>query len=66
MAPAYANLFMGGFEKNSSNGYADKPYFWFGYIDDIFMVWTQGAEKLNAFITYLNSIHPTIKFTSEL
>ena len=34
-------------------------------IDDIFMVWTHGNEKLDSFITYLNSIHPTIKFTSD-
>ena len=29
------------------------------------MVWTHGEDKLNNFITYLNNIHPTIKFTSE-
>ena len=29
------------------------------------MVWTHGNEKLESFIAYLNSIHPTIKFTSE-
>ena len=65
MAPAFANLFMGEFEKNAISGYADKPYLWYRYIDDIFMVWTQGEDKLNNFITYLNNIHPTIKFTSE-
>ena len=31
----------------------------------ILMVWTHGNEKLESFIAYLNSIHPTIKFTSE-
>ena len=29
------------------------------------MVWTHGNEKLESFIAYLNSIHPTITFTSE-
>ena len=29
------------------------------------MVWTHGEDNLNEFITYLNSIHPTIKFTHE-
>ena len=29
------------------------------------MVWAHGEEKLDNFITYLNNIHPTIKFTSE-
>ena len=65
MAPAFANLFMGEFEKKALEGYVDKPFLWFRYIDDIFMVWTHGNEKLDSFITYLNSIHPTIKFTSE-
>ena len=29
------------------------------------MVWTHGNGKLESFIAYLNSILPTIKFTSE-
>ena len=65
MAPAFANLFMGEFEKNAISGYADKPYLWYRYIDDIFMVWTHGEDKLNNFITYLINIQPTIKFTNE-
>ena len=30
------------------------------------MVWTHGRDELNKFINYLNSIHPKIKFTSEI
>ena len=66
MAPAYADLFMGGFEKKALQNYPEKLHLWLRYIDDILMVWTHGGEKLNEFIKYLNSIHPTIKFTSEL
>ena len=29
------------------------------------MVWTEGEEKLNTFIEYLNSIHSSIKFNHE-
>ena len=29
------------------------------------MVWTEGEDNLKTFIHYLNSIHPTIKFTHE-
>ena len=65
MAPAYANLFMGEFERKALKDYADQPFLWLRYIDDILMVWTHGEEKLDNFITYLNNIHPTIKFTSE-
>ena len=30
-----------------------------------FMIWTHTEDKLRTFITYLNNIHPTIKFTSS-
>ena len=65
MAPAFANLFMGEFERKALEDYVDKPFLWLRYIDDILMVWTHGNEKLESFIAYLNSIHPNIKFTSE-
>ena len=65
MAPAFANLFMGEFESKALEGYVDKPFLWLRYIDNILMVWTHGNEKLESFIAYLNSIHPTIKFTIE-
>ena len=61
MAPAFANLFMGEFERKALEGYVYKPFLWLRYIDDILMVWTHGNEKLKSFIAYLNSIHPTIK-----
>ena len=41
------------------------PFVWWRYIDDIFMIWTEGEDNLKTFINYLNSIHPTIKFTHE-
>ena len=34
-------------------------------MDDTFLLWTHGEDKLNEFITYLNNLHPTIKFTSS-
>ena len=65
MAPAFANLFMGNLEEKALGGFQYKPLFWFCYTDDISMVWTHGNEKVDTFIAYLNSIHSTIKFTSE-
>ena len=41
MAPAYANLFMGDFEKKAFQNYPDKTHLWLRYIDDILMVWTK-------------------------
>ena len=65
IAPAFAYLFMGEVERKALEGYVNKPFLWLRFIDDILMVWTHGNEKLDSFIAYLNSIHPTIKFTSE-
>jgi len=41
------------------------PLVWWRYIDDIFMIWQHGEEKLKDFISQLNSCHPSIKFTVE-
>ena len=64
-APNYANVFMDRFETKVLQNWPLKPLLWLRFIDDIFMVWTHGEDKLEEFITYLNGIHPTIKFTSE-
>ena len=29
------------------------------------MIWTHGEEKLMEFVTYINSLHDSIKFTHE-
>ena len=65
LAPNYANLFMDRFETKALKGYPLKPLVWKRFIDDIFCIWTHGKESLKDFIKYLNSIHPTIKFTHE-
>ena len=67
MDPAFANLFIGDFERQAINNSPEKPYLWWRYIDDIFLIWTLGEEKLDKYITNLNlnSLQSTIKFTSE-
>ena len=49
MAPSFANLFLGTFEANALKNSPFNPHTWFRYIDDIFMIWTEG----------LNNIHPS-------
>ena len=63
--PSFANLFLGYFEDNALEKAPFYPHVWLRYIDDIFMIWTEGADNLKVFIDYLNNIHPTIKFTSS-
>ena len=66
VAPNYANLFMDRFKTKALKGFPLKPLTCKRFIDDIFMVWTQGEESLKTFIDYLNSLHETIKFTHEM
>lgn len=35
------------------------------FIDDFFMVWKKSWQKLDEFLTAINNIHPTLKFTYE-
>ena len=47
------------------NFFVEKRLVWWCYIDDIFMIWQHGEEKLKEFLKILNSFHPTIKFTAR-
>ena len=66
LSPAVANLFMVYFEKKAIETANLKPKLWIRYVDDVFVVWSFGKEKLLNFLDHLNSIHPRIEFTLEL
>ena len=63
MAPSYANLFMGKFEQQAIDNSSLKPFIWWRFIDDIFMIWTHGEEHLKTFIGYLH--RPFSKMAAE-
>ena len=65
MAPPYCILFLAELEEAFLETCEFKPEVWFRYIDDIFIIWTHGEEKLKSFLENLNNFHETIKFTSE-
>ena len=65
MTPAYANLFMDDLEQKILSQSPLKPLVWWRYIDDVFMIWPHGEEKLSEFVN-LNSSHETIKFTHDV
>ena len=65
MAPSYANLFLAKFETDALSRAPFQPFIWWRYIDDIFMIWTRSVQDLNTFTSFLNDIHPTIKFTCD-
>ena len=66
VAPTLANLFMGYFEEKFVYTQKFKPTLWARFIDDIFIIWPHGRLELESFITHLNRVHHSIKFTSEI
>ena len=64
MAPPYAILFLDYLETNFLDNSTFKPWLWWCYIDDIFLIWEHGEDELN-FINSLNDFHPNINFTSD-
>ena len=65
MASSFANLFLGIFETNALSNAILHPHTWLRYLDDIFMILTEGLDHLKIFVNYLKSIHPSIKLTSN-
>ena len=66
-APNFANIFMNRCETHLLATAPDqkKPLIWKRFIDDIFLVWTHGEEKLNTFLDHCNKCFPTIKSKSQ-
>ena len=58
MALSYANLFMGRFEQHAIANALHKLIIWWRFIDDIFLIWTEGEEHLKHFISHLRGPAP--------
>ena len=65
LSPVIANIFMEHFEQSALANSVYVPKIWKRYVDDIFAIWPHGKEHLDTFLSYLNNIHPAIKFTIE-
>ena len=66
LAPSSANLLMSNFQDKYVFTYWQQPFIWKRFIGNLFQIWTYSIEELDNFINYLNSCHPTIKFTQEV
>ena len=42
-----------------------KPRLRLRYIDDIFVMWTEGEDQLEGFLNRLENFHPNLKFPHE-
>ena len=65
-APSYAIIFMSQFEEKFLLTHRPVPLVWWGYIDDIFMIWPHTRGELYSFIDALNNVHSSIKFTVDI
>ena len=61
LGPASANIFVGYYEEKLFSE-TRKPPIYFRYVDDTFAIFDQEA-KANKFLSKLNYLHPSFKFT---
>ena len=66
MAPCKANIFMVELEENFLSGYPYKPLAYYGYIDDIFIIWSNGLDPLHNYINSIKNQHSNIIYTSNI
>lgn len=66
LSPVVTNLYMEAFEQEAIERALDKPKLWVRYVDDTFVIWQHGQDKLESFIEHLNSVCDTIKFMMEI
>ena len=65
VAPPLAIVFVHALETMFLAAARLQPSLYVRYIDDVFDVWTHGKANLLDYFSFLNAIHPTIKFTME-
>ena len=65
-APAYANLYMCGWEESAFVKCRHLPSLYLRYLDDIFGIWEGDMESFKEFLEVLNTHHPAIKITHNI
>ena len=63
LGPALANIFVGYQEAKLFN-ITKKPSLYFWYVDDTLVIFNN-EKDCNNFLTHLNSLHPSLRFTYE-
>ena len=65
VAPPLAITFMHAVESLILASPVDQPVLYLRYIDDIIGVWTHGAKALDKYHQFVNSFHPSLKFSRK-
>jgi hypothetical protein len=63
LSPIVGNIYMEHFEKLALDCAQHKPFLWPRHVDDAFVVWPHGPDRLHNFLNHLNSLRPSIQFT---
>jgi hypothetical protein len=66
LSPVVSKIFMEHFEKLALDMVQYKSSLWFRYVDDTFVVWPHGLDRLQNFFNHLNSLRTSIHFTMEI
>ena len=64
VSPIVANIYMEEFEHLALNTAPERPRLWKRYVDDTFCI--MKGNTVEEFLTHLNNLKPTIRFTMEL
>lgn len=62
LSPVTANVCMQAFGNSALMQAPLKCTCFYHYVDDMFVVWLHGSEKLDEDVVYLNNFHANIKF----
>jgi hypothetical protein len=65
LSPVITNFYMEDYEEAALESAPLKPRCWFHYVDDTFVIWQHGPDKLKDFLHYLNRFHQSIRSTME-
>ena len=63
LSPVIANLYLKNLEETAIQSAPSKPKLWVRYVDDTFVIWPHGPDRLQSFHQHLNKQHPKIQFT---
>lgn len=64
LKPVLSNIYMEFYETRIANSILPDDVYWVRYLDDTFTVWSK-SHDIDQFLTDLNSLVPSIKFTME-
>jgi hypothetical protein len=65
LSPIISNTFPEHFEQLAHYSALHKPATWLRYVDNTFVVWLHGTERLKEFLSHINSLRSTIQFTMD-